>query len=884
MARFLDSTSSIKKEAGKKKKKQETTQQKQTTQSPSYSQKVQQTNQRLTQKYGGGGSGGSARGSSSQPTTQQRQNQKSYGQPTQPVRRNQAELQRQKEERRQQAQDQKMGLNSRGTTEQRQAARRAVRNTPAVARESARQAAIGHGKTAADITAATNSSALGSRAEFKSRAFQEDVAYHTERSEKRLQKLTKNAKGVEKAYYGALESGIGMATDALIGAGTGQAGALTAMASRTYGLTRGTAQKEGATENEDRLYSLAQGAKEAGTELMFPGAGLAKRAYGRAGLSLAEKGANLLTRRLTGKAADVTRAGLRLAGGVGEENLEEVAGWGLDPLIKEFTYGRKTRERDAEEVMKRISNNLRSNIKSEEDAQSASAYLSSPDFIEETKRSYMQEGMNEADAAETAEKMRDYLAAGLSGDTATMTALEDEVSKKIAKGKKLEWDRQELKDTIASTTLLTGVTGLHGTLTTTARGAGIRDALGDDGVRALANTAIDFEDEQLSYKGQAARDRIDSGKSLTATQVYDLAAGQVEQERIDRERVSASRAMASKALRDNDLVSPFSEDNDGNITDIGEATGKAYNEAADSAVASLRRVASENNKESLTDRELDRGRRAIAGFKTGVFTVNDANELNFSNGVVREAFKAETGIDLDQYIVRDKSGNVNIPATNTATKNALFAMAADNLVQSAQAETVNWMDTAKGETVTQVSSRMGAEGSLALQKALDDVDERDRSAYMMTANAADMLYQTGRNMGVAWDSIKDEAKSIFPNISEDKLRSMYEAGLADKEAADSAMVGLQIKIGEKIKTDKANADPKGNVLVETEVVPKGTTIRAFSEIASNLGVDIHLVDDLRTSTGNQANGQYIDGNIYINGGTINEICSYWVRKNRYKSY
>ena len=75
---------------------------------------------------------------------------------------------------------------------------------------------------------------------------------------------------------------IGMATDMVIGLGTPGAN-LAAMGSRTYGSTRGQAQREGATEKEDRLYSLLQAGKEVGTELMFPGAGLAKKAYGKAG-------------------------------------------------------------------------------------------------------------------------------------------------------------------------------------------------------------------------------------------------------------------------------------------------------------------------------------------------------------------------------------------------------------------------------------------------------------------------------------------------------------------------------------------------------------------------------------------------------------------------
>ena len=294
---------------------------------------------------------------------------------------------------------QKMGENSVATKEQKETVERAIRNTPSLVKKAALDAGEGHLKTIADITEMTASSKKGVQAKAMKMGIQDDLRQmrwlEKERAEtakqakaerERLQKKqdkrqaewdekTKNAKGLEKAYYGALESGVGMATDAAIGLGT--PASLAAMGSRTYGSTRGQAQKEGATEKEDRLYSLLQAGKEVGTELMFPGAGLAKKAYGRAGLPLAEKAANALTRSLRGTTADVTRAGLRLLGGTAEENIEEIAGWGLDPLIKEFAYGRNVRERDAKEVMYRISEDMRSKIQNEQDASSATAYLSS---------------------------------------------------------------------------------------------------------------------------------------------------------------------------------------------------------------------------------------------------------------------------------------------------------------------------------------------------------------------------------------------------------------------------------------------------------------------------------------------------------------------------
>lgn len=769
-----------------------------------------------------------------------------------------------------------------------------AKNTGRAASKGVQDTLTGYGKTLADVDEMAKSNKNWTRAKASKMGISEDdtvgmakVEGERQKSIKQAQELrrdlaekqdkrqaewderTKNAKGLEKAWYGAVESGTGMATDALVGAltGTGTAGSLASMAVRTYGTTRGQAEKEGATENEDRAYAVLQAAKEVGTELMFPGAGLAKKTYGKVGLSVADRVANKLTKGLTGNKADLVGAGVRLLGGTAEENAEELAGWGLDPVIKELAYGKKVRTREAQKLLKQESDELRSNLKSADDARSVAAYLGSDRFLADNIAQYKDAGLSDKQAREVAEKMRDYLTASLTGDTDRMGDLEDEIVTTVAGGSLKamikEYDVGELMDTFASTSVLTLATGLPATATTAMKGARIRENLGSEGLRALSQTAINFEDDEASLKGQAARDRLDSGKDLTSTQVYDLAKAQAEQIQKDEKRVAAMSNMADNAIKSEKLVTPkigFREN--GSVAGDEIITMNYVNES-NNATEIISDLLKEEGSESLTDTEVQTGSRAIAGFKTGAFTVNDANALNYTNTTVRTAFEAATGVNLSQYVVR-KNGQVDIPATNAATKDALFAMAADNFVKTAQAETANWMDSVKGDVVTQVTERMGAQGSLALQQALDDVDERDRSTYMMNANAADMMYQTARNMGTEWDSVKAEARKMFPDISETKLEAMYNAGLRDRADAANGAIGQQVRMGEAMSLQNEPSEPKGKVFVDTTATPKGTVVRTFSEIASNLGVDIHLVDDLKTSTGGQANGQYVNGAIYIN--------------------
>lgn len=707
----------------------------------------------------------------------------------------------------------------------------------------------------------------------QARAHRLALSEKQQQRQEEFDKRTKGATGFEKALYGASESGAGMLADIGIGAvtGTGQAGALSSMFLRTYGSTRGQAEREGATENEDRLYAALQGLKEVGTELMFPGAGLAKGYVGKAGLPLADKIAANLTKNMGKRAGNLTGAGIRLFGGAVEENAEEGAGWLLDPWIKEMTYGRNVRKRSIQDELKRESDDLRMNIKSEEDAAYAATYLGSEDFMVQTVQQCMDAGLDEQKATEVAAQMRDYLSASLSGDTEAMEDIQDELARTLS-GKSLkdyisDLDKDELKETIASTSLLTLTTGLPGTISTTMRGALVRDQLGEEGIKALANSATNFEDAVASARGKVAKETMDEGGNITDTQIMDLVQAQSEQVQKDTGRMEAKEQAADKRIKANGNVSPVLVRNRDGSVQGDEVITREFKKSEAEASEIIKNITSSEESESLSDTEVRDGAQAIAAFETGDFNIKDANELNFSNTVVRTAFEQKTGVDLSQYIVRDRRGDIDIPATNAATKDALFAMAADNLVRTSELETQNWMDNVKGETVAQITQRMGGQGSLALQAALDNYDERDRSTYLRTAMAADTIYQTGLNMDTDWENVRSDAVKAFKGVDEKLLQDMYTAGRMDRMISESDTIGRSVKIGEKLSEMGEQNNVRGQVVVETAVPPKGTMIRTFSEIANNLNVEIHLVDDIVDKDGKVlkgANGTYKNGVIYLN--------------------
>ena len=849
-----------------------TTQQRQQT----TSQQTQRTIDRLQQKYGVGPSYNRQATRRTQPrnSTISREGQRTvdrltskYGQNR--VQRDQQE-QRRRQERVREAQRQKMGLNNMASKKTQEAANRAIKNTPSLVKKAVQDTAYGHLQNIADVTEMTASNKNGTQAKAmkmgiqdnpeemrkleqrqqqtveKAKLDREKWAKEQDERQKAWDKKVNGATGAEKAYYGAVESGTGMLTDLALGLGT-QGGSLAAMFSRTRGQVRGQAEKEGATEAEDRTYATWQALKEVGTELMFPGAGLAKGYAKKTGIPIAERIANNLTKRMANRtAADIAGAGVRLLGGTAEENAEELAGWGLDPLIKEFSYGRNVRTRQKMADLQTESDELRSSIQSEDDARRVASYLNSSEWLDQNKQQYMEAGLSEKKAEEVAEKMRDYMTASLTGDTKTMEALEKDIASTLSKGEfsyGKNLDKAELLDTFASTTLLTMTTGLPATATTAMRGSVIRDNLGNDGIRTLAESAMNYEDAEASKRGEVARDRINAGKELTASQVYELAAAQAQQVEKDTRRVVAKNNVVADTLESEKLVAPMiMRDDKGNLQGDTVITQR-YNDSAQEAENVLKDIDKEQ-KLSLSDSELAVGSRAIAGFQTGAFTINDANALNYTNTAVRDAFEKVTGVDLGQYVVKTSSGAVDYAATNAATKDALFTMAADNFIETARAETENFKDITKGITKEQMAQRIGSEGDKAMTVALSTVDPADEDTYGLMESAAQNVYEYGRYTEDSWDDVSANLSEMYPGLSQDALQDVYEAAKRDKTIAENPYYNAKITAGEstrKMDMSEAGQTEYGKFTNDTgEDI--GMKERAVLEsIASEFGINIRLL-------------------------------------------
>ena len=786
-----------------------------------------------------------------------------------------------------------------------------AKNTGAVAWKAAQDTVSGYGQSLADVDEMVKSNKNWTKAKAQkmgidlndkakvskveqerqqsikeAREFRQELFNKQEQRQAEWDERTKNAKGLEKAWYGAVESGTGMLADTAVGAvtGTGQFGALASMGLRTYGSSANQARKEGATDKEARLYGLAQSAKEVGTELMFQGAGLAKAAYGKTGLSLADKSANVLTKGLTGIKADIVGAGVRALGGTAEENVEELAGWVADPLIKELTYGKAVRNRMKE--------NLRSNIPqigSGADAANVASYFSTSKFTDELTNEYVKSGMSKDKAAQLAAEMRDYYVAYYSGDNKKLDALETDLAAKLSGQDKLSlksWSMDELKDTLASTTLLTLATGMPGAVNSSIRGNQIFDSdevkavFGNDAVRKVADAVKNSSNKEMSLKAETMKDRLDSGKDLTGTQKFDLYQGYIEKVNETSKKARASQGVIENAREQQNLVPTMGIDRAGN-TVYAKATQQEYNEKFESTAATAeayRRFMESDN--SISDDEIrrtDAAIKAVADLHVGGLTIGDAHEFAYGNTLARETLKAEEGIDLDRYIVRDANGNVDLAATNEATENALFQINADNAIKAAQAETEVYIDDTRGNIDKDLLTRFGNNGQAVWKEVNKNLDPRNLQEYLTTANAASYFYSAGRNTDMSVDSAINRYADTFKTVDNTVLKRAFAAGARDRIIANTPGYGQTVEAGSNIQLKKTEPIITGQLIMDDDVVIPDSDQSAYLALAMSTNANIHIVSNLNAmgkdgkpiidkSTGLpvQLNGMSHGNDIYLN--------------------
>ena len=662
--------------------------------------------------------------------------------------------------------------------------------------------------------------------------------------EQQVNSAMEGAGKLKKAYLGALSSGVGMATDMLAGPAW-----MVSMLSRTYGGEIGRAEKEGATKQEDRNFAGLQALKEVGTEGMFAGIGLAGAMTRGKGLFDAFAG------RLTGRVAEsgILSALRRYGMGIAEENLEEVAGWALDPAIKNFAYGNALWERQSRQSTRDEGEELRQTIASmdEDSVRAIAAHLNSDAYLDQISDEMMANGATKEEASKMAVAMQGYMNAILSNDKEGEKEYED-LMVSMLKGSnpyKEKLSPSELLETLASTTLLTGVTGIGGAITTAAQGNAIKEANGLDFVKGMADQ-IKLYDTDNSSQGQAISDHIAEGKDVAGTQVAEIANQfrNVEAER--NERYEVSNQTKDTLMKREDLrVQPRQQNPDGTYS-LGEVTDRAYDEHVKEAIDFM-----EKSGMDIPQEDMEQIADAYGAYMTGVINPDQMAVINTDNAAARTVFAELGDINFNDYAVRDNKGVIDTARTNVETENALYAIAADNYVGYARLEQANWNDEARGAVGTQLASGLGTNADIAIQHALNTVDPRDKGKFMLTGQAARRVYEYARNTNDTWDEVRSEFRGMYKGVDDTALKFAFNAAKEDKTVAETKYYGKAVKEdsnGKSSLTDEQAYVP-GEFKNESKRLLKGTEISTLSSVAKDLGINVIMTDSLEQNE----NGSYL---------------------------
>ena len=715
--------------------------------------------------------------------------------------------------------------------------------------------------------------------------------------DKQVEKSMEGLTRFEKILMGAYTSGLGTAADMSFGPYWA-----VSMAARTYGNTRGSAEAQGATVGEDRLYSVLQALKETGTEYMFAGAGLASKLTG-AGAALEKTGLGALKstaldrlavgvgNRFGNVAANVAYSGAKLALGGTEEATEELVGGLLDAPITNLSYGNavdERREKSYREMLLSGSDNLEDRISNEaaqygvsreELAKVYGEDINSKEFLEEQIQSYVDSGMSQKQAASMAEKMQQYLSASISGDSKKAKKLEDEMTADYMKmvSVKQKFSASETLDAMASAYIMTAVTGVATNGRALSYGANVRDSLKqdyamksmrglDDNVspeilrnvlsekvssyntaQAMADIAVNVEDSKIATRAQAIKDTANEGTDIALEQYADMAHAINVQMTKNSESIQTARNLAMRKVENENL--------DAGADRLINGSSKVAQKHGDEVVKRVTDTAIEMNKSFDEDRQLDDVQigdvaRAAGNLETGTLNPEDVETLMSNKTEEREVFEKATGEKLPQILNSD--GTLNAVETNKATREYLFAKAADNFVARAREENEVYKNEVRGRYESEYSNNMGSIGQSVVQEISNKADVSSEADYNVLMRQMERAYNAAKEgkTDTILDTIKRDIVENYGFKAED-VDSMIRAG-----KIDSGGNGFTVKAS-------------GNVNAETR--------KALKQFADIFSVNIELTDDIQSYTGGaDVNGlfDYVTNTIILNSATPSENMAY----------
>ena len=701
-----------------------------------------------------------------------------------------------------------------------------------------------------------------------------DYAAKQEQVQKKLTSIENDTSGAGRIALQAYGSGLEMGVDRL--AGPFWAASMFASA---YGNKRGQALKEGATDEEDARAAWFSAGTEVATEYMFkPVAGIASKFGGKHSMDFAGKLAAKITSKLTGNKAKIADIAVRTLGSQVEEGLEEVAGWLVDPALQNYAYKndlQKRREAEAHAEYNDLQQSFWNQFESEEEAQQAALHVGSKEFVDDLIKTYTENGATAEEARSMAETMQKYFLAHFDNDEKAAAEAEAEMDKFVVGDIREKHSWKELGETLASTFLLTGVTGGASVYYTNQVGNQmLNEPNGKEKVKQYTDIVIKYDPDNAK-DAKYVKDTIDSGGTPTGTQVYQVSAQAAEVLQEMGKREQASNQVKRRRMREENLqVEPVVMTARG--PQFNEVTGQAYQASYDKTLGIIRGIRKHGideglSTETLTSKETMRtAANAVAAYETGTMTAEQVNDLTIDKPEIRTIFELATGEDLSQYNVT-KKGKIDAVASNNALMNGLLAKSADNYVQMARAEQKQWNNRTRGRVHEAVTKDFGKESKLAMHNVLKTVDPRDQQKYMTTARLAQNVYDYARRTDISWDKMKNAYKGSFRNINIDAMKDVYDAAKKDKAEAETPYLGRTVTIGGPMRFEKSDngvAMISGEFTNDSARELTGEEDETMRAVADRLGVNIRIVPDTELAITNETGEQKLSAGgdvLHFNG-------------------
>lgn len=405
--------------------------------------------------------------------------------------------------------------------------------------------------------------------------------------------------------------------------------------------------------------------------------------------------------------------------------------------------------------------------------------------------------------------------------------------------------------------VLGGVLGAGGQVVEYGQGAQVRDIYGEDGVKQLAKTAKESDDDKDAFTAEALDQMINEGGGIAAGQALQLKRAVEKQNEKDRTKLQDLNRATDEVMRKEGLVNFLKKiDENGNL-DLTDSAREVYEGAKQKATEIADVIVPKDGQNQLKDMTVDEITSEVASIVTGaVMDIDTVNTFTTGNTLARQIYEQTTGETL--------------PATNRETREYLYNQIAKNRQTSLEAETALQMDRFKGNVIQRMTTTYGAKGQSQFETVIGNVDVRNQKMLDDALVTFENYYEAGRQgitlQEMAAPKMYNPAYDVLPPEAK---TAAWKAGEADGIEARNLVAGrakdIQLALGQKISESQPQANsvaPRGRVIFEFKDMENSERFTAsqytmYKKLAEVFNINIHITDDA------DSNGFYVDGEVWM---------------------